>query len=280
MEEYYFLFAIGFIWTIFAVVQDFKTTEVSNWLNFSLVGIALGYRAFYASVFQDTRFFLLGLIGFGIFFVLAYGFYYMRAFAGGDAKLLMGYGVLLPYGSYLGLLWVGLGFVFVLFFIGALWSLFYSFMIIKRNSKGFLKEFYKEIKKWRMAFVFDVILLFLSIVLLGVLGWIVGIGIFVFTFLFVYVKVLDKSMLKKVKPGELMEGDWLEKDVKIRGEMIKKSVHGLSLEEIKMLRKAKKEVWIKQGIPFTPAFLIALLVMEYVFLVLGVSVLGLVSFLF
>ena len=68
---------------------------------------------------------------------------------------------------------------------------------------------------------------------------------------------------------ELQEGDWLEKEVKIGSRTIKKSVHGLSVEDIRLLRKSGTKVWIKRGIPFTPAFLIALLFMGYVFLVLG-----------
>ena len=69
-----------------------------------------------------------------------------------------------------------------------------------------------------------------------------------------------------VSPKNLTEGDWLERDVKIGRSVIKRSVHGLSLEDIKRLRKAKKRVLIKEGIPFTPAFLAAFLIMGYVFL--------------
>jgi len=47
MEEYYFLFGIAFLWTLFAVVQDIRKREVSNWLNFSLLGIIIAYRAIY-----------------------------------------------------------------------------------------------------------------------------------------------------------------------------------------------------------------------------------------
>ena len=64
-------------------------------------------------------------------------------------------------------------------------------------------------------------------------------------------------MIKNRDPWKLTEGDWLERDVKIGRKVIKKSVHGLSLKEIRILRKAKKKVLIKEGVPFTPAFLFA-----------------------
>jgi len=90
MTEIYFLFALAIIWTTFAAIQDIKTREVSNWLNFSLIAFALAYRAFYSISKKDPKFFILGVLGFIIFFILAHVFYYGRAFAGGDAKLLMG----------------------------------------------------------------------------------------------------------------------------------------------------------------------------------------------
>ena len=67
-------------------------------------------------------------------------------------------------------------------------------------------------------------------------------------------------MLKLVSPGKLIEGDWLKDDVNVGKRVIKKTVHGLSREDIKFLKKAKKKVWIGGGVPFTPAFLIALIV--------------------
>ena len=53
---------------------DFKTREVSNWLNFSLMGFGLAYRAFYASFFDNWIFFVSGLLGFILFFVFYYFF--------------------------------------------------------------------------------------------------------------------------------------------------------------------------------------------------------------
>jgi len=90
MEEYYFLFVLAFVWMIFAVVQDLKTREVANWLNFSLIGFALAYRAFYSSFTGEWMFLGFGFLGFLMFFILAHVFYYSKVFAGGDAKLLMG----------------------------------------------------------------------------------------------------------------------------------------------------------------------------------------------
>ena len=89
--------------------------------------------------------------------------------------------------------------------------------------------------------------------------------------LFSYLRSLDGVMVKLKSGKELQEGDWLEKDVKIGRRTISKSVHGLSLEEMRLIKRAGKKVWIKGGIPFTPAFLIAWGVMVYVYLASGAS---------
>jgi hypothetical protein len=94
------------------------------------------------------------------------------------------------------------------------------------------------------------------------------------SYLFViYAMSLDVCMIKLVSPGKLTEGDWLVSDVKIAaGKVVRKTVHGLSAEDIVMLKKAGKKVLIKDGIPFTPAFLTAFLIMVFFLAVLGFQI--------
>jgi Flp pilus assembly protein protease CpaA len=272
MEEFYFLFALGFVWIIFAVFQDLKTREISNWLNFSLIAFVLAYRAFYSISIKDVEFFVLGLAGVLFFVLLGYLFYYGRVFAGGDAKLLMGLGGVLPYESFNDVLIMGGGFVFLLFFAGAIYTLAYSAFLIRKNVGEFKEELIENIKKWKIGILVSVILGFAFFFLLKNDG-IFGIGnylipgiILILPWLYIYVRAIEKvCMIKKRKPGELQEGDWLINDVKIGGKIIKKSVHGLSKKEILMLKKAKKKVWIRDGVPFSPAFLFALILFGIVF---------------
>ncbi len=274
MEEYYFLFGLALIWIVFAMVQDLKKREVANWLNFSLIAFALSYRAFYASLFHDWGFFIFGLLGFAIFFVLAYAFYYGRVFAGGDAKLLMGIGAVLPFRSYSGLLFNSLFFLFLLFFLGAIYSLAFSIYLIGKNRKSFLSNFRINLSKnaalFALAIIASAILLFFTP---KFTYWLlVALLLMLLPLLYSYLKAIESAcMIKLISPWKLTEGDWLEKDVKLRGQWIRKSVHGLSTEEIKLLKKYKKKVWIKDGIPFIPAFLLAFLAMALFFFVLKIQ---------
>ncbi len=268
-----FLFGLAFLWTIFAVVQDLKTREVANWLTFSLIAFALTYRAFYAVSVRDYRFFLLGLLGFFVFVLASYGLYYGRVFAGGDAKLLMGYGALLPYSQYGSLFFLSAGFLILLLTLGAVYSLAYSaFVIVPRHRVLFWRAFRERWNSYRSMliasvglFVFFVVVSFYS--LLGVPF--VFLTIVPLTYL--YTKAVESCMIKRVGASRLREGDWLVHDVRVGSILIKKSVHGLRGEDIVVLRKADRAVVIKEGVPFVPAFLFALIVMVYVVVVLGAS---------
>lgn len=272
MQEYYFLIGLGLIWGLFATIQDLRTREVANWLNFSLIAFGLVYRAFYSISNSDGLFFLSGLVGFVLFFALAHLFYYGKAFAGGDAKLMMGFGVILPYSNITGLIYMSVIFIFALFFVGSIWSLIYSFFIVSNNWNKFRKEFKKVFGKSRRLFVILLVFIVLILFIYDFVYWIMLASFLIFIyFLYSYVKALDICMIRKVSSMDLQLGDWLQRDVRVGGKIIKKSVHGLSLRDIKLLQNAKKKVLIKDGIPFTIAFLLALIFMGYFFLVLGVS---------
>ena len=266
--EYLFLFVLGLIWLIFATIHDFKTKEIPNWLNFSLIAFALSYRAFYSAFNNDWTFFVYGLIALGIFVGISFIFYYSRAFAGGDAKLLMGIGVILPLGNFGSYFWAVI-FLFLLFGIGAVYSFLYTLILVFRK-KGFVYEF-KKFFKGKEIFIYGLSGLgFLAGLILFILNEIyLSISFFIFGFIpwiYIYSQVIDRAyMVKLVAPGKLTEGDWLFKDVKVGKQIIKKKVDGLSKEETVVLKKFGKKVWIREGIPFSISFLLAFMVFVFLF---------------
>ncbi len=281
MKEHYFLFFLLLAWTIFATIQDLKKREVANWLNFSLIAFALAYRASYSATAKDFQFFILGITGFAISFTLAYTFYYGKVFAGGDAKLLMGFGAALPFTSYFSLITTTLIFIASLLTFGAIYSLFFSIFIVAKNKTKFQKEFSSYLKKYKLSLTISSLLFFL-LLLAGIENrfyWIIS-PLLLSPFLLIYAKSLETCMIVLLPPSRLTEGDWLEKEVTVGKTRIKKSVHGLSLKEIQLLKKHNKKVFIKQGIPFVPAFLLALLFMAPFFLTSKPALLSFLSSLF
>ncbi len=266
MIETVFLFFLAFIWITFAVIQDLRKREIADWLNFSLIVFALGFRFFY-SLFSANgfNFFYQGLIGLGIFFLLGNLLYYGKMFAGGDAKLMIALGAVLPLSEGLAVnLKFFSAFFIVFLFVGAVYSLTGSAFLALRNFKKFKKEFRKQFKhnKKIVYISLGISIIFLLSAFVEYILLFFAILIFVSPYVYIYAKAVDEScMIKKVKVGELTEGDWLYKDVKVSGKTIKATWDGLSKEEIKQLKRKHKFVLIRHGIPFSPAFLISFVIL-------------------
>ena len=88
--------------------------------------------------------------------------------------------------------------------------------------------------------------------------------ILILPYFYLYAKAVDEScMIKKTGTKNLVEGDWLYKDVKIGKKTIKAKWDGLNRNEINLLKKSNKKVLVRQGIAFVPVFLIAFLILIY-----------------
>ncbi|MFA4953178.1 MAG: prepilin peptidase [Candidatus Pacearchaeota archaeon] len=270
MFEVIFLIVLALIWIVFASVQDLKHREVANWLSFSLIVFAVGFRFFWSlfSPNSNFMFFYQGLIGLGIFFVIGNLFYYSRLFAGGDAKLMIALGPVLGFSSnFLTNLKIYFIFLIVYLFAGMFYGIFWSLSLMLRNFKSFKKEFTKLFYK-NSRLVLLVSFIGMVLVFFGFIDLIFsyfGFLILIIPYVYLFAKAIDEAcMIKNVKVSELVEGDWLYKDVKIGRKLIKANWDGLSKEDIKLLRKKKKSVLIRQGIPFVPVFLIAFLILIYI----------------
>jgi len=273
MFEVLFLYGLALIWILFAIIQDIKTTEICNWVSYSLIIFAMGFRFFY-SLFAlgNFKFFYYGLIGLAIFFIIGNLFYYSKIFAGGDSRLMIALGAIIPIqGSPLYNLKI-LGIFILLFFIsGAIYGIFATIFVGLKNFKLLKKELSIQFEEKRK---FVILILIFACIFLG-LGFVyrtffnLGILLFLIPYFYLFAISVEKScMIKNVKPSQLTEGDWLYEDVKIGKKLIKSKWRGLTKEEIKLLKR-KKFIKIHYGIPFSPAFLIAFILL-ILFLKLGI----------
>jgi len=275
MYEVIFLSAIALVWVIFASVQDLKTREVANWLSFSLIIFAMGFRFFYSLFFYEINgfeFFFQGLIGLGVFFSLGNLFYYGRVFAGGDAKLMIALGSVLPLSENFFInLKIFVLFLSVFLFCGSFYGLVWSLVLSARNFKDFKSEFSRRLNK-NKRLISAITLLGILFILLGMiksLFFVFGILLCLFPYFFIYAKSVEEAcMIKKVRAGDLTEGDWLYKNTKIGKRFIRASWEGLSKREINQIKKnygRNGKVKIKQGIPFVPVFLISFLILIVIY---------------
>ena len=197
MYEVIFLICLALIWIIFASVQDLKKREVANWLNFSLIIFVLGFRFFYCLFSENNfMFFYQGLIGLGIFFIIGNLLYYSRVFAGGDAKLMISLGAVLPFSESFSInLNIFFLFIFIFFFIGAFYGLIISLFFGLRNFKNLKKEFSKQFKKNKKLIYFPMVvgLILMMFGFIESLLLFLGILLFVLPYFYLYAKSLPQS---------------------------------------------------------------------------------------
>ncbi len=79
-----------------------------------------------------------------------------------------------------------------------------------------------------------------------------------------YYKIIEETIfIKKTNPKKLVEGDWIITDIKINNKtIVKKTEIGLTKRDIEKIKKYYekgkiKHIYIKEGMPFVPSFLIA-----------------------
>jgi len=264
----WFLLTIAFIWILGATVTDLKKREVPDWLSIALVA-----RMIYSLLEKDISFFLQGALFFAIFFALANLFYYARIFAGGDAKLLMGLGAILAAPPVLpfsqgtsAVISIPMPFVFILnlLIVGSLYGLLFTTVVAIKNRKRFFPEFVKKCGKVRIFFL-PVAALVIVVAILTIFTksyFLLPFAVLALLFPFIHsaIKALEEvGMVSLVHPKDLALGDWLAREVRAGGKVVKPTWEGLSKKELEFLQRAKKKVLVKYGIPFVPAFLLTLL---------------------
>ena len=260
-----FLFWFYLVGIVVASLQDLKRREVDNWLNYLLLVGGAGFLVFSAVFNWEFKIILMGLFGFIVMFGMGNLFYYGKVFAGGDAKLLIAMFALFVGSGILQTL-ANIG-VFVIFLLigGALWGLTYGVYLAVMNLEKLdkqLREDFLGYKKysWLLVLVFVILIVLIFLDKIFVFLFFI---VLVFLFLLFFAKALENSvMIRKIGASELREGDWLVEDVRVSGKVIKSHWEGLTKKDLEVLKRSRKKVLIKEGIPFVPGFLVGLVCYE------------------
>lgn len=265
MNSEMILFFFGIVWILFAAIEDIKHREIANWLNYSLIIFALGFRFFYSLFrFGDFSYFFQGLIGLGIFFILGSLFYYSKMFAGGDYSLLFALGAILPiYNDFSANLDFLFSFIFIFLLVGVAYGIIFSLVLGLKGFPKFKKRFKLQFKKDKVLVMvltgLGVVFLIFSFFFKPLFYF--AIFVVFMAYFYLFLKSVDESfMVLSVKPKNLTIGDLLYEDVRVGKTIIKAKWDGLNEKEIKMLQR-KKRVLIHTGMPFGPVFLISFLLL-------------------
>jgi hypothetical protein len=254
------LFLIYFVGILIALFQDFKRREVDVWLNLLILFSGFAYLLFNYESFQIIQFAFLLLIVAGI----SFAFYYSRFFAGGDACLLFAITPLfVAKDFYQSLLYLGI-FLIAMIFSGAVYGLCYLLSVSAINYKKIKTQFFSNLNKIYFKWAFAIALVSLVVGYFNHIFLVLSLFIFFFILLFSLAGVLEKKVFtKQISTQNLKEGDLIVGSFFIGKKKFEYNWEGISSEEAKFLNRFDKKVTIKEGLPFVPAFLIALIIFYF-----------------
>lgn len=274
----YVLVSVALIWLIAASITDIKKREVPDWLNFSLIIIALALKSLQSIITEDFTILLNAIIALVIFLALANLMYYTRQWGGGDSKLIIGLGIIFVqypptflqfFDPKLTILFP-LTFFVNLLFIGAIYAIVYSLTLTIKNFdkvKKYTKVNRKNYKKSGLILplisIFLIIISFLLKFPISNLVLSIGVSLLVLYPLLILTKVVENSlMIKKLPTKKLTEGDWIYQPIYYKKRLlISNKIPGITKNHISLLKKYRiRNVIIKEGIPFVPAFLISTII--------------------
>lgn len=267
------LTASGLLALCAAAISDIRTREVPDWISYGLIVTGFSVRIFHAIAYAEADYVIKGMIGFVVMFVFGNIMFYTRQWGGGDAKLMMGMGVVfatrpsyLPFHNLPFLLIV----VINVFIIGAIYGIVYGIVLAVKNKKRFI-EYARRYNRERKTTALKITALMLAggaVIITASLPLEAGqkfmIGslallMLIYPYLAIFIKAVERGcLIKEVPAKKLTPGDWVEQDVYKKGKLVyKKNYLGIEKRDIQRLVRAKVgRVVVKEGIPFIPPFFI------------------------
>jgi len=257
------------IFLLIASIYDLKTREVPDWLPYTLIPTAFILKLLQSIITKSPNPIIYTTATFAVFWLLSLLLYHARQWGGGDAKMFMAIGAALP--TYptqlLKYLAPNLNLPFPLILIiniliaGSVYGiLYFSFIASKNNIKVKLSKKIKILTLMLIAFILALLIISPPLTKPPLLALAVLIALFPYATKLSRI-IQTKYLTKTISLSKVTEGDWIARDIyKNKKLLIKKSIPGLALEDIALLKKNNiKTITVRYGIPFVPALLLGTL---------------------
>jgi Flp pilus assembly protein protease CpaA len=248
---------------------DIKTREVPDWISYAGITSGLGMRLLLSIEAGHYGLLIRGVEGFALCAAIGLTLFYLGQWGGGDSKLLMAVGAVI--GLRFNLDSPLVAFLANLTIIGGMYGFIWTSAVGIGEYSKVKQQIRKEYKaplvgiiQGGLAILGLLMAITVSIlfeeVALQALGILAALAIPSSFALYVIFGSIEKvCLIKNVAPDKLTEGDWIAEDIKHKGKLLcGPSDLGIEKEQIALLKKYKiKQVLIKVGMPFVPAFLVA-----------------------
>jgi len=250
---------------------DLKGRWVPDWVNYFMIIFGISGHALISVVQWSIRPFVYSAAAAGILYGVSSLLFYAGVWGGGDAKLFVGLGALLPVFTpavsapwpWLVTLWVN-----TLVF-GSILGVLGSFYLAVKYKAKFVPELKNQFAKNRRTIYMTPALIILPAMIyfldLPIEIFALSMLLLLFPFLYVVLKAVEHScMFKHIAPSKLVEGDWVVDEVHIGSHNYKPAKSGIEKKDIIGLIELEKagklkHVKIKEGLPYVPALLAGLL---------------------
>ena len=259
--------AIALIGTAIGAYTDIRTRLVPDWTSYFMLAAGLGGHAILSLLSQSIWPIVYSAAGAGFFFAIGYLLYRAGVWGGGDAKLLPAIGSLLAFSTSIAIWPLLVSFWLNLLILGAAFGILGMLILFLKHKEKTLHEFKLLINKFKLPFYSTIF----AVVLFGTVSIFETMAIFGFLLailclLLFILKATEKAALhKSIPPNKLVEGDWLIDEIKIGNYCYTPKKIGIEKSDITKLIELEKagklkDVKVKDGIPYVPAFLAALIV--------------------
>jgi len=254
--------AIALIGTLACGLWDLKTTNVPDVVGITMITTGLGLHALESYLIGSWNPLYYSLMFAGVFLLFGLIMYFSGQWGGGDGELLVGIGALLPTSIISTMFPFSVSYFINLLFVGSIYSIIYSFFLI-RNNKKILKQFIKSFDKKTITAI--IILIAATIVIYLTSNIMLSIISMLMVLLLVlqkYAKAVDDGFYKKIPVSKLNIDDMIGENIP-KLKIFKNRIRGLTKAEVKKIKKSKKYVIIRDGIRWSMAFFLTLLFTIY-----------------
>jgi hypothetical protein len=190
--------------------------------------------------------------------LFSYAMYKLGSWGGGDVKMIIGTSILIAWlpGE---LIPSFISYLSNILIIGALYTLPITIIIGLKNKC-------KASKKDKILMIIGAVSAAIILTLTGtMIGLLIATTIFLTCSINYLKRVESKCMVKPANMKTLMDGDWLVNEIKVGQKIITPKKEGLTKAEAEQIKdwwakgKLKEKPLIKEGLPFVPALLLALI---------------------